>query len=40
MGGIQWDALPIIIELLGIDDVALFIEHLTIIRNYQNRHGG
>jgi hypothetical protein len=33
MGGLNWTALPIIVELLGVDDVELLIEQLLIIRN-------
>lgn len=38
MGGeINWHALPLIVELLGIDDVDLLITHLCAIRDHQAR---
>jgi hypothetical protein len=35
MGGLNWTALPIVVELLGVDDVELLIEQLVIIRGKQ-----
>lgn len=35
MGGIDYAALPVIAEKLGIDDVSLLIDHLVLIRNSQ-----
>jgi hypothetical protein len=35
MGGLNWSALPIVVELIGVDDVELLIEQLVIIRNKQ-----
>jgi hypothetical protein len=35
MGGLKWEALPIVVELIGVDDVELLIEQLVIIRNKQ-----
>lgn len=38
MGGeIRWDALPVIVEHLGVDDVGLLIIHLTTIRDHVAR---
>lgn len=37
MGGIAWEALPIVIELLGVVDVEKFVEQLVTIRDHQNR---
>jgi hypothetical protein len=37
MGGIDWNAIPIIVEMLGIEDVEEFILNLTQIREFQNR---
>lgn len=38
MGGeINWAALPLIVELLGVDDVRMFVLHLTVIRNHEAR---
>lgn len=35
MGGeIRWDALPLIVEYLGVDDVNLLILHLVTIRDH------
>jgi hypothetical protein len=33
MRGIDWAALPVVTELLGVDDVEQLIEHLLLIRN-------
>lgn len=35
MGGIDYAALPVIAEKLGIEDVDLLIEYLVLIRNNQ-----
>jgi hypothetical protein len=35
MGGLNWTALPIVAELIGVEDVELLIEQLVIIRNKQ-----
>jgi hypothetical protein len=35
MGGLNWTALPVVVELLGVDDVELLIEQLVIIRSKQ-----
>ena len=37
MGGIDWAGLPIVIDLLGINDTELFIELLLTIRNFNER---
>lgn len=34
---IKWDALPVIVELLGIDDVARLMTHLVSIRDHWGR---
>lgn len=36
MGGIDWAALPIVMDILGIEDVEKFINQLTAIRDYQS----
>ncbi len=33
MGGIDWAALPIVSELLGIDDIESLITRLVVIRD-------
>jgi len=33
MGGLNWQALPVVVELLGIDDIELLVEQLIIIRD-------
>lgn len=33
MVGLDWAALPVVVELLGIDDVELLIEQLMLIRD-------
>lgn len=37
MGGIDWAALPIVAEMLGINDVENLIHNLIQIREFQNR---
>lgn len=37
MGGIDWAALPIIVEMLGISDPSRLIEQLTHIRDHQRQ---
>lgn len=32
-GEIDWQALPLMVELLGVDDVSLFVTHLVTIRD-------
>jgi hypothetical protein len=40
MGGIDWAALPVVAEMLGIHDIETLIYHLTLIRDTQReRHG-
>jgi hypothetical protein len=33
MGGLDWTALPIICEILGVEDVEMLVEQLIIIRD-------
>jgi hypothetical protein len=40
MGGLDWAALPIVVELLGVEDVEQLIHHLVCIRNQQNQGDG
>ena len=35
MGGMDWSALPVVAELLGIEDVDILIMELTAIRDAQ-----
>lgn len=35
MGGLDWTALPIVAELLGVDDIERFTLQLIAIRDYQ-----
>lgn len=37
MGGIDWDALPVVAEMLGIEDVETLILQLIEIREFNNR---
>lgn len=37
MGGLDWNALPVVAEMLGIDDVDALIRDLITIRNFQNK---
>lgn len=36
MGGIDWAALPVICEMLGIEDVETLIVQLVAIRDHQD----
>lgn len=38
MGGIDWSALPIVIDLLGVSDPEPLITQLVAIRDHQNTH--
>jgi len=40
MRGIEWDALPIVAEMLGITDIELFITQLVSIREHQRKREG
>ena len=33
MGGIDWSALPVVAEILGIDDIETFVVQLVAIRD-------
>jgi len=35
-GSIDWAGLPLVAELLGLDDLELLIVHLTAIREFQS----
>lgn len=35
MGGLDWSALPVVAEMLGIVDVALLVEQLVLLREHQ-----
>ena len=37
MGGIDWNALPILIDVYGIEDVDTFIDELIAIRDHFDR---
>lgn len=38
MGGkLNWTALPVIVEMFGIEDVEAFVRELAVIREHQNR---
>lgn len=40
MGGLDWQALPLVADLLGIDDLELLVMQLVVIRDSQrNQHG-
>lgn len=38
MGGLDWAALPIVVDLLGVSDPELLITHLVALRDHQNAH--
>ena len=37
MGGLDWQALPVVAEMLGVQDIEGLIADLTVIRDFQNR---
>jgi hypothetical protein len=37
MGGLDWAALPVVVEMLGVNDIEGLITDLTVIRDFQNR---
>ena len=37
MGGIDWAALPVVAEMLGVNDIEALITDLVAIRVFQNR---
>lgn len=37
MGGLDWAALPVVAEMLGVRDVERLIDGLIAIREFQNR---
>lgn len=37
MGGLDWAALPLVVEMLGVNDVEPFILSLIAIRDFQTR---
>lgn len=39
MGGIDWSALPMVIDLLGVSDPETLIAQLVAIRDHQNAQG-
>ena len=36
MGGLDWAALPVVAEVLGVQDIELLLIELIAIREYQN----
>lgn len=38
MGGLKWSALPVVAEMLGIDDIEAFIARLVTIRDWQRNN--
>lgn len=37
MNGLDWAALPLMVERFGVRDVEIFIEQLVAIRNHEER---
>ena len=37
MGGLDWQALPVVAEMLGVCDIEALIADLVTIRDWQNR---
>ena len=35
MGGMEWAALPVVVEMLGVEDVGKLVVGLTAIRDWQ-----
>ena len=36
LGGLDYDGMPIVAEMLGIDDIELLIRQLVLIRDFQS----
>ena len=36
MGGLDWEALPVVIAMLGVEDPEILIRQLVVIRDFQN----
>lgn len=39
MGGIDWTALPIVVEMLGVTDVERLVRQLAAIREFNKTEG-
>lgn len=37
MGGLDWQALPMVADMLGVDDIEMFVELLMTLRDNQDR---
>jgi hypothetical protein len=37
MGGLEWEAIPVVAELVGARDIELFIRRLVAIRAHMNQ---
>jgi hypothetical protein len=35
-GQIDWQAVPLIAEILGVDDLELFLKEIVLIRDFKN----
>jgi hypothetical protein len=35
MGGLDWNGLPIVAEMLGVEDIELLLRHIVLIRDSQ-----
>lgn len=35
MGGLNWSALPVVVEMLGVEDVDRLVRQLVVIRDQQ-----
>jgi hypothetical protein len=40
MGGIDWSGLPLVVALLGIDDVEAFVDRLLVIKTHKPPNTG
>jgi hypothetical protein len=38
MGGLDWVALPVVVEMLGVEDVEVFVQQLVAIRQFQREN--
>jgi len=36
LGGLDWAGLPVVAEVLGVDDIEWLVDQLTIIRGFNN----
>lgn len=40
MGGLDWAALPVVVEMFGVEDVEVFVQELVAIREFKRSNPG